>query len=56
MPRRGLFNDRYLKSLLRQPQRQRAADHTAADNGNFGLLDCHGQFSLLENPLSLPDF
>ena len=35
--RSSLFNYRYLKSLLRQPQRQRAADHTAADNGNFGV-------------------
>jgi tRNA-2-methylthio-N6-dimethylallyladenosine synthase len=41
---------------LRQPQRQRPADHTAADDGDSGLLDSHGQLSLLENTLSLPDF
>jgi len=42
--------------VLRQPQRQRPADHTAADNGDPGLLDSHGHLSLFENPLSLPDF
>ncbi len=26
-----------------------AADYTAADNGNFGVLECHGHF-IIENP------
>jgi hypothetical protein len=30
--------------------RQCAADHTAADNGSFGLLESHGHLSLLESP------
>ncbi|MNL45977.1 hypothetical protein D3C87_1686590 [compost metagenome] len=41
--RRSLLDNRYLKSLLCQSERQCAADHPTADHGDFGFLECHGQ-------------
>ena len=52
--RSRLFNNGYVKSLLRRPQRQCAAD-TAANSGNFGVQECR-HYSGLKNALSLPDF
>ncbi|CDK75361.1 hypothetical protein [Klebsiella pneumoniae IS22] len=40
-----MLDHRYRKSVLCQPQRQCAADHSSADNGNFRWLICHGQSS-----------
>jgi hypothetical protein len=42
--------------MLRQSQRQRAADHPPADNGNFRWLICHGQLSCYMYCVSLQDF
>ncbi|CNT76146.1 Uncharacterised protein [Salmonella enterica subsp. enterica serovar Bovismorbificans] len=40
-----MFYYHHRKPLLRQTQRQRAADHSPADNGNFRWLICHGHSS-----------
>jgi tRNA-2-methylthio-N6-dimethylallyladenosine synthase len=42
--------------VLCQTQRQRPADHSAADNSDLSGLINHGSLSFNENPLSLPDF
>ena len=42
--RRVFFYHRYRKPVLRQPQRQRAADHSAADDGDICCMNCHGNY------------
>lgn len=42
--RRRFLKHRHGKSLLRQPQRQGAADHAAAHDGDICCVNCHGYY------------
>ncbi|CCJ78551.1 hypothetical protein BN135_3615 [Cronobacter muytjensii 530] len=51
-----MLHHRYLKTILRQPQRGSGAHHATADDGDFNWLIYHGHFILKQSPFSLPDF